>query len=384
VEQRTFFIGTSKRLPSARRVANIRHCYTQVIWSSATSLSGQHQFLRFSIMRWEFIQSAALTLSAALIDQGDASSTNSRCILDYSQIKPRIIKSLQPEYGKDLSIIATGGSSTIRLFRRSVDDRLSAVKEFSSIPPNSPREECVKLEYLMGKTVSNGHPGIVETEELIHDPSTGKYWITSPYYNRSLAAEVHDLEAEDIERIFPELIDAVAHMHLRGIAYGDIKLENVLFDDNGRAKILDYGSATYSGCMESDDPSINAQPGDGHTPPYAPPESFECRRTYDRQKADSWALGILLYVMSAREMPWIKANNDSLAWCRWAGVSEGLHTSCSAMDGLRQQAQSTNATCSSLAVPGANKVPASLQHLLWGFLEPNASRRLMPVDVAAA
>lgn len=54
------------------------------------------------------------------------------------------------------------------------------------------------------------------------------------------------------------------------------------------------------------------------------------------------------------------------------------------MDGLQQLAQTIDATCSSLAVPGANKIPASLKHLLWGFLEPNTSRRLMPADVVAA
>lgn len=85
----------------------------------------------------------------------------------------------------------TGGSSTVRQFRCSVDDRLSAVKEFTSFLPNSPHEDCVNLEYLMRKTVSNDHNGTVETEELMHDPSEGKYRITSPYYNRSLADKVH-------------------------------------------------------------------------------------------------------------------------------------------------------------------------------------------------
>ncbi|KXL49982.1 hypothetical protein M433DRAFT_153983 [Acidomyces richmondensis BFW] len=79
----------------------------------------------------------------------------------------------------------------------------------------------------------------------------------------------------------------MAQIRQRGIAYGDVKLENVFFDHVGRVKIVDYGSATYPGCMESDDPTINAQPGDVHTPPYVLPESFESCRTYDRQKADS-------------------------------------------------------------------------------------------------
>lgn len=306
-------------------------------------------------------------------------SWRSRCTLDYAGITPTITGGLH-DFGEDLGVIGHGGSSTVRLFRRYKDNTLSAVKDFPPIPADSPRrealEECLKLEYEMGKLVS-GHQGVAETQDLIHDPDTGSWSIASSYHSRSLAAEIWDLQTADVQRIFLEISNAVGYMHKRGIAYGDVKLENVLFDSAGHVKLVDFGSATVAGCLEADDPTINALPGDSHTPPYAPPESFESR-TYDRQRADAWALGVLLYVMSAKELPWIRASNESVAWCRFAGVPESLHDTCA---GEKQGPfeDRGHATCSSLAVPGASKVPMRLQGMLWGYLEADPNARLLPV-----
>lgn len=302
----------------------------------------------------------------------------SRCILDYNQIEPSISSGLA-DFGEDLGVIGRGASSTVRLFRRFVDDGLTAVKEFPPIAADSPRrgalEECIKLEHHIGK-IASGHAGIAETQELMNDPHAGIWWIATAYHNRSLAAEVHDLGPADVERIFLELGEALGHMHEKGIVYGDLKLENVLFDSTGHVKLVDFGSATAAGCMEADDPIVNAVPGDSHTPPYAPPESFQ-GATYNRQSADAWALGVMLYVMSAREMPWIRANNASIAWCRFVGIPENQHSTCS-IASRDPFIDAGHATCASSAVPGAGKVPKSLRRALWAYLEPDPRQRLLP------
>ncbi|KAK4542448.1 hypothetical protein LTR36_006700 [Oleoguttula mirabilis] len=286
------------------------------------------------------------------------------------------------DLGEDLGVIGHGGSSTVRLVRRNIDGGLSAVKEFPPIAADSSRrdalKECIKLEHHIGKLAA-GHAGIAETQELINDPSTGTWWIATTYHNRRLAAEVWDLDTADVERIFLEIVEAVGHMHGKGIAYGDVKLENVLFDSAGHVKLVDFGSATYAGCLEARDAdaTANAFPGDTHTPPYAPPESFESR-TYDRQRADAWAIGVLLYVMSVRELPWIRANNGSVAWCRFIGVPENLHSTCAAGGQHPFDDPFGRATCSSLAVPGAGRVSKRLQGMLWEYLERDPSMRLMP------
>ena len=40
---------------------------------------------------------------------------------------------------------------------------------------------------------------------------------------------------------FRQMLDAVRHMHSRGIAHRDLKLENILIDENFNIKINDLG-----------------------------------------------------------------------------------------------------------------------------------------------
>ncbi|KAK5123770.1 hypothetical protein LTR85_002406 [Meristemomyces frigidus] len=126
---------------------------------------------------------------------------SSRCTLDYGAMVPSITGKLTG-LGEDLGVIGHGGSSTVRLVRRRIDGNLSAVKQFPPIAPDSPRrealEECIKLEYHMGK-LAGGHAGIAETQELINDPSTGIWWIATTFHNHSLAADIWDLESSGVE-----------------------------------------------------------------------------------------------------------------------------------------------------------------------------------------
>jgi len=39
------------------------------------------------------------------------------------------------------------------------------------------------------------------------------------------------------------MILAIGHLHARGIAHRDLKLENILLDEHGFIKVIDYGLA---------------------------------------------------------------------------------------------------------------------------------------------
>lgn len=39
------------------------------------------------------------------------------------------------------------------------------------------------------------------------------------------------------------MILAIGHLHAKGIAHRDLKLENILIDDEGFLKVIDYGLA---------------------------------------------------------------------------------------------------------------------------------------------
>ena len=53
--------------------------------------------------------------------------------------------------------------------------------------------------------------------------------------------QVATIKISDILLWTYQLIDAVNHMHLNGYAHRDIKLENILLDDNNNIVVCDLG-----------------------------------------------------------------------------------------------------------------------------------------------
>jgi serine/threonine protein kinase len=81
----------------------------------------------------------------------------------------------------------------------------------------------------------------------------------------------------------------VDHLHSHGVAHRDIKLENVLLDENLNVKLGDLGMATDSFTQ------LRNLYG---TPNYMPPEVLERQADiYDACKADVYSLGICLFIL---------------------------------------------------------------------------------------
>jgi Tol biopolymer transport system component/predicted Ser/Thr protein kinase len=103
------------------------------------------------------------------------------------------------------------------------------------------------------------------------------------------------------------IADALAHAHERAIVHGDVKASNVLVTPQGRAKVVDFGMATR--VAGHDQTQIATQstallPETGimrGTLPYMAPEQL--RGAAGDARSDVWALGVLLYEMTAGRRP---------------------------------------------------------------------------------
>src|SRR6185503_12614127 len=84
-----------------------------------------------------------------------------------------------------------------------------------------------------------------------------------------------------------QVADAVAHAHHNLIVHRDLKPSNILVDVAGRAKLLDFGIATF---IEKD-PSITVT-GRALTPEYAAPE--QATGGAITTATDVYAMGVLL------------------------------------------------------------------------------------------
>ena len=100
----------------------------------------------------------------------------------------------------------------------------------------------------------------------------------------------------DALRLFRPVVEAVAYLHTHGVIHRDLKSHNVKVTPEGRVALLDFGIAkdlSLKGLTTGD-----AVPG---TPEYLSPEQVHGRQPDAR--SDVWALGVLLYELLTRDMP---------------------------------------------------------------------------------
>ena len=113
---------------------------------------------------------------------------------------------------------------------------------------------------------------------------------------RSLTTRGQPLPVADVVRIVGQVADALQVLHTEGMVHGEIKPDNVLLDEEGNAKLVDFGIAhlaTTTGVIRSDSMA--------RTAPYLAPEQLESGMASAR--TDIYSLGLLAYELLAGRQP---------------------------------------------------------------------------------
>ncbi|XP_019200337.1 PREDICTED: CBL-interacting protein kinase 18-like [Ipomoea nil] len=148
------------------------------------------------------------------------------------------------------------------------------------------------------------HPNVVQLYEVMATKS--KIFLVLEYvkggelFNKVAKGRLVESVAR---KYFQQLIDAVEFCHNRGVYHRDLKLENLLLDEDGNLKVSDFGLSALAESKQQDD-LLHTTCG---TPAYVAPEVIS-RKGYNGEKADIWSCGVILFVLLAGYLPFHSSN----------------------------------------------------------------------------
>ena len=143
-----------------------------------------------------------------------------------------------------------------------------------------------------------GHRNVCRMYDL--NKEEGSYYITMEYVSgedlKSFIRRSEKLSTGKAISIAKQVCDGLSEAHRTGVVHRDLKPSNIMIDNEGNARIMDFGIARS--LKEKGITGAGMMIG---TPEYMSPEQVEGRDV--DQKTDIYALGVILYEMVTGRVP---------------------------------------------------------------------------------
>lgn len=213
-------------------------------------------------------------------------------------------------------LLGRGAMGAVYQGRDPAIDRTVAIKLVQTAVQLGPselekyRERFYREAKAAGKLL---HPGIVTVFDVGHT-NEGTPFIVMEYVEGRTLHEIlksENLEADEVQRLAVEILEALAFAHSRGIVHRDVKPANVLVTEERRIKIMDFGIAHVMGSELTQAEDVLGSPN------YMAPEQLS-KGTID-PRTDLFAFGVMLYRMLTGTLPFV---GDSFAAIAQAILSE--------------------------------------------------------------
>jgi serine/threonine protein kinase/tetratricopeptide (TPR) repeat protein len=202
--------------------------------------------------------------------------------------------------------IGAGGQGTVY---KAIDQKLGRTVVIKVLPAELTVKETNLKRFEREARLASAldHPNICTIFDM--DEQRGLHFIVMQYVEGKNVRQLvngRPLELESALRIAIQVTDALAVAHARGIIHRDIKSGNVMVNDAGQVKILDFGlaklmdenEAATSGIHQTELTEIGVPYG---TATYAAPEQARGDRVDTR--ADIFSTGVLIYEMLTGTWP---------------------------------------------------------------------------------
>ena len=192
--------------------------------------------------------------------------------------------------------LGAGGMGVVYLARDLALGRLAALKLLPRESDPAARQRLLREAQACARLQ---HPGIATYYEAGEEE--GEVFVAMEYVRgRTLRDVLRDgpLPPARVLAVGGTLLEALAHAHAAGVLHRDVKPENVMIADDGRAKLLDFGLAKrlVPEGQGVDQPTLSLVTTEGAivgTPGFLAPEQLR-GETVD-ERVDLFAVGALLY-----------------------------------------------------------------------------------------
>ena len=211
-------------------------------------------------------------------------------------------RDLEGKYGKWGRFVGKGAGGSVRLIRRGTDGKTFAVKQFRKRSPNEPEKEYIKkvtAEFCIGSTLH--HINVIETLDIIQEGQNFfeiMEFAPNDLFNIVMSGK---MSREEVACCWRQLLNGLSYMQSMGLAHRDLKLDNLVLDERGIVKIIDFGCAVVN--KYPHETRVHKSKGICGSDPYIAPEQFT-EPDYDARLTDLWSCAIVFICMSIRRFPW--------------------------------------------------------------------------------
>ena len=197
---------------------------------------------------------------------------------------------------KIIEKLGEGGMGVVYLAEDTKLDRQVAIK---FLPPHisANSDEHKRFEIEAKAAAALNHPNIA-TIHAIEEVDNELFIVMEYIPGKELKEEVRSkkLEVGKVLEIALQIAEGLQAAHEKGIVHRDIKSSNIMINEKGQVKIMDFGLAKIRGGAE-----ITKEQSTLGTVAYMSPEQTRGEETDHR--SDIWSYGVVLYEMVTGQLP---------------------------------------------------------------------------------
>lgn len=201
-----------------------------------------------------------------------------------------------------LRILGRGGMGAVYLARQTSLNRLVAVKILPADLDDGENNFTQRFKNEARAMAQLSHPGIVAVYDF-GQTTSGLLYIVMEYIDGTdvalMVTRQGRLPSAHAMAITAHVCDALAYAHGKGIIHRDIKPSNIMIGNDGVVKVADFGLAKMSQAASSGLTQSGMVMGTLH---FMAPEALMLGTAVD-QRADIYAVGVMLYQMLTGKLP---------------------------------------------------------------------------------